>query len=228
MDAGGDCVALCDAGASGGNARVVGQWVYDAYWNVISADHLYPHAFSHVGHKGLFIDRLDAGVADHGDDEDFEPGMFIGSMSCEFDVPRVVPFAKHLYHNRNRAYLPNIGRFAQADPNGSGIGIAELPLYHGRKVSSVVVSCSVESRYHDGGSLYGYLGLNPRIRCDEMGLSWDSFELVDDYMSTSTGSSVALMERLVGTVKAGAYITATMLSYVPMPAVSLEPIRKPV
>lgn len=170
MDAGGDCVALCDAGASGGTARVVGQWVYDAYGNVMSADHLYPHAYSHVGHKGLFIDRLDVGVADHGEDSEFEPGMFVGHASCEFDVPRVVPFGRSIYQNRNRAYMPNIGRFAQADPNASGVGVLDLPLHHGIGFSSMALAFDVESRYGNSGSLFAYLDCNPSNRQDPMGL----------------------------------------------------------
>jgi hypothetical protein len=38
MDAGGDLVALCDLNGSGSAARVVGQWTYDAYGAVLSAD----------------------------------------------------------------------------------------------------------------------------------------------------------------------------------------------
>ena len=62
MDAGGDLVALCDFGGPNGEARVVGQWTYDAYGAVLSADHLHAMALPHLGHKGLFLDRLDVGI----------------------------------------------------------------------------------------------------------------------------------------------------------------------
>ncbi|MCW5757958.1 MAG: hypothetical protein KIT54_12045 [Phycisphaeraceae bacterium] len=62
MDAGGDLVALCDFGGPNGEARVVGQWTYDAYGSVLSADHLHAMALPRLGHKGLFLDRLDVGI----------------------------------------------------------------------------------------------------------------------------------------------------------------------
>jgi len=102
MDAGGDLVALCDLGGSGGAARVVGQWTYDAYGAVLSADHLHAMAHRHLGHKGLFVDRLDAGiVTDTGGPES----------------PRLVPFADANYYVRNRSYQPGLGRWLQRDPN---------------------------------------------------------------------------------------------------------------
>ena len=62
MDAGGDLVALCNFGGPGGTARVVGQWTYDPYGSVLSADHLHAMALPHLGHKGLFLDRLGVGI----------------------------------------------------------------------------------------------------------------------------------------------------------------------
>jgi hypothetical protein len=74
----------------------VGQWTYDAYGNVLSADHIHPHAYTRVGHKGLIFERLDVGVADHGEQGAMTPGMFIGHPTCEFDTPRLVPFGKRV------------------------------------------------------------------------------------------------------------------------------------
>ncbi|MFY7896452.1 MAG: hypothetical protein ACOVP8_09490, partial [Phycisphaerales bacterium] len=73
QDAGGDVVAVIrDSGvpipvqrANGQGsvmvptARVVAQWTYDAYGDVLSADYFAPHATCDIGHKGLFVDRLD-------------------------------------------------------------------------------------------------------------------------------------------------------------------------
>ncbi len=169
-DAGGDLVAIVDAGGSGGTARVAGQWTYDAYGNVLSADHIHGHAYTRVGHKGLIFDRLDVGVADRGDDGSFTPGQFVGHPGCDFDTPRIVPFARGLYHNRNRVYMPELGRFAQADPNASGQTLLDLPLHHGRAFSAVAVEFDLASRFVDGGSLYGYLRNNSWVRSDPSGL----------------------------------------------------------
>jgi YD repeat-containing protein len=179
-DAGGDLVALVDAGGTSGTARVVGQWTYDAYGNVHSADYLHAHAYTRVGHKGLIFDRLDAapslggiGVADEGHDGTFTQGQFVGHPACGFDVPGLVPFAKGIYHNRNRVYMPELGRFTQADPNASGQTLLDLPVYHGRAITAAAVNFDFSARYADGGSLFAYMGGNPWVQSDSMGLlSW--------------------------------------------------------
>jgi len=62
QDAGGDIVALCSAGGGSGTAAVLGQWTYDAYGAVLTADQIYAFPHLHLGHKAMFLDRLDAGV----------------------------------------------------------------------------------------------------------------------------------------------------------------------
>jgi len=47
-----------------GPARVTAQWTYDAYGSPLTAEHLYAHSQMRCGHKALFFDRLDVGVAD--------------------------------------------------------------------------------------------------------------------------------------------------------------------
>ena len=79
-------------------AFVAAQWTYDAYGSVFSADHLSPHPFMHAGHKGLFFDRLDVGVADAA------PGSGGGVGAAE--SPRLVPFAHSIIHSRNCTYTP--------------------------------------------------------------------------------------------------------------------------
>jgi len=149
---------------------------------VLSTDHIHAHAYSRVGHKGLIFDRLDAGVgvgvADRGEDGSFTPGQFVGHASTGFDVPRIVPFARGLYHNRNRVYVPELGRFAQADPNASGQSLLDMPVYHGRAFSAGAISFDVQARYGDGGSLYGYMGGNPWMNSDSMGLFFSPVDLV--------------------------------------------------
>ena len=77
QDAGGDLAALAES-PPGSPARVVGQWTYDAYGAALTAEHLWPHPFVHAGHKGLFFDRLDVGVATAGSQE----------------LPRLVPYLR--------------------------------------------------------------------------------------------------------------------------------------
>jgi hypothetical protein len=118
QDAGSDVVAVCANGPAvptNAPARVVAQQTYDAYGQVVSADHIYNHPFLAVGHKGLFYDRLDRGVSDAS-----APGASLppwattaapygGGQWASVDTPRLVPFARGLYHVRNRAYIPGGG-----------------------------------------------------------------------------------------------------------------------
>lgn len=62
-DIAGDLVALCDLGGSGGAARVVAQWRYDPYGEVLAAEQIHTSPEQRVGHKGLFTDWLDEDFA---------------------------------------------------------------------------------------------------------------------------------------------------------------------
>lgn len=68
QDAGGDVIALCDCGGANGTARIITLLVYDAYGSVIGRDDPATPSTGtpelRVGHKGLFFDRLDGGIAD--------------------------------------------------------------------------------------------------------------------------------------------------------------------
>jgi len=139
-DAGGDLVALCDLGggdAGGGHARVVAQWTWDAYGDPVSADHIHPFTLPRLGHKGLFLDRLDVGVDSGG-----------------AELPRLVPFARVVYHNRNRAYAPSHGRFMQRDPNATAVALIEASASHGSGMGAVALAFSMEDMYGDGMNLY--------------------------------------------------------------------------
>ncbi|MEL6741041.1 MAG: hypothetical protein AAFP26_10340, partial [Planctomycetota bacterium] len=108
-DIAGDLVALCDLnGGATHKARVVGQWTYDAYGGVLTAEQIQANMpLRHIGHKGLFIDRLDAPAADNSGDE----------------LLRLIPYGHNVYHNRNRVYAPAMGRFLQRDPNQSALAV---------------------------------------------------------------------------------------------------------
>lgn len=105
----GDLIAVCDLGGAGGAARVCAQWTYDAYGSVMSADHIHAFEKPSVGHKGLFVDRLDLSNA-------------LGHQ--------LVPFAQSIYHNRNRVYVPQLGRFLQQDPNQSAMALIAASPFH--------------------------------------------------------------------------------------------------
>ncbi len=174
-DAGGDVVAVVGRSGLGPNAVAVvaGQWTYDAYGSVISADHLFDHPFLSVGHKGLFVERLDVGVAD---------ATVPGAQYA--DTPRLTPFAHHIYHNRNRSYHPTLGRFLQMDPNAAGlIVMSDLP-QDGRAFVSASPSMSLDGRLSDGANLYQYVRSSPWDLSDPLGLysGEDAYEDVTDVM----------------------------------------------
>ena len=111
QDGGGDVVAMCDLAGSGGTARVLRSWQYDAYGqclratDVVTSTSGYSIPLNRIGHKGLFMDRLDKGLAD---------------PTTHADIPRLEPLSSVLYQNRNRTYSPQFGRFIQRDPNETG------------------------------------------------------------------------------------------------------------
>lgn len=205
QDAGGDVVAICDVGTgSSPVADVAGQWVYDAYGEVLLADHLLPFPQMHLGHKGIFLDRLDVAVVD----------------SSVNESPRLVPFGHTICHNRNRLYSPQLGRFFQLDPNATAMALLEASVYHGRGVGALALAFSVEDMYGDGMNLYEYLGSNPWNRSDPLGLSWDPFDMVDEFLAEDAGSKAAFMQAIGMSAKATAVLAATIASYLPIPGLA--------
>ncbi|MDX2147443.1 MAG: hypothetical protein SFZ23_07955 [Planctomycetota bacterium] len=84
---------------------------YDAYGQCIAADHLHAHPYLAVGHKGLFFDRFDRGVSDSEAQGAAPPpaGSATPNDPNYVETPLVVPFARGVYHNRNRTYIPGGG-----------------------------------------------------------------------------------------------------------------------
>jgi hypothetical protein len=133
---------------------VAAQWSYDAYGAVQSAADLLPHPVMRAGHKGLFCERLDLGVG------------LTGELT-----PRLVPGAMDLYHVRNRAYLPSLGRWMQMDPNGTGIALALHRISPKDSVHAFVEEFDIQALTGDGLHLLQYLQSNPWRRLDPMGLA---------------------------------------------------------
>lgn len=212
QDASGDVVALVDDNGPARSIqvpagtvvvptpRVVAQWTYDAYGQVLSADYLRPHPTMMAGHKGLFVERLDRPLH-------WQTGM------AAVDVhPRLVPFAHLLYQNRNRAYAPKLGRFMQSDPNGTGLVALDAIAYHGTTINPHAVAADLQTLHTDGANLYQYVRSNPLTRSDPTGLyslqeywdnmregaglAWNGFQTVSAFGDVS-GSISAVVESMV-------------------------------
>jgi hypothetical protein len=161
QDAGGDVIALCDRGGANGTARVITQIVYDAHGSVIDRDDPYGLAASagkelRVGHKGLFFDRLDAGISD----------PVTGA-----ETPRLWPGARLSGYARNRTLHCDFGRWNQPDPNMTGLPVQAALVYHGRDLLSAVQGFDLRGHFVDGTNVYAYLGGAPWTRFDPTGTS---------------------------------------------------------
>ncbi len=174
QDGGGDVVAQCETTAAGAT-RVVGQWTYHPYGSVATAETLETSAAPgsprppppHLGHKGLFLDRLD---------EDLEgPTGPSGPKP-----PRLTPGAKLLVQMRNRAYLPDQGRFLQADPNASAMLTIATGAHSGDPLGvdpDGIDGIDLAGRYGDGACLYEYVRSRPGSGSDPLGLFYGAYAL---------------------------------------------------
>jgi hypothetical protein len=223
QDASGDVAALCGRTSISQPAYVAAQWTWDAYGNVFSADHIFDHPFLSVGHKGLFVERLDVGVAD---------ATVPGSQYA--DTPRIVPFGHLIYHNRNRTYNPQQGRFLQLDMNASGVALMEAAAFNGRGMGALAVAFDMQTRYGDGANLYQYLGSSPWQQFDPMGLFFgdamsagvdgygsdrgiaDPFDMVDEYIAEDYGAKAAWLGNIMKNAEAGLDVLWTGLQMLPV------------
>lgn len=199
MDGGGDLVALAIVD-SGNEAWVVRQWTYDAYGAILSADHIGLSMETHVGHKGLFMDRLDVAMG-YGDQES----------------PRLVPYGHTVYQNRNRSYSPSLGRFLQIDPNMTAMALLSTTAAHGRGMGSIRIAFSMEGMYGDGLNLYQYLRSNPWTNSDPLGLSVDPFDMMEEIVSEMMGARAGVLSGLGKQAQATAVMAATIASFMPIP-----------
>ena len=126
-----------------------------------------------------------------------------------------------MVHMRNRAYSPQMGRFMQPDPNATAMMLIEAASYHGRGLDAMVAAFDVQGMYGDGMSLYAYLGSNPWMRSDPLGLSWDPFSMVDEYLAEDAGNKAAFMSALGQGMKSVAVVAATIAAMMPFPIVNV-------
>jgi hypothetical protein len=136
-------------------------FTYDPYGQVIAHEHLHAHAWLRAGHKGLFVDRLDAGVANSAND----------------DLPRLVAGARLQYYMRNRTLDAWLGRALQQDPNATGVTLVLIAAHDGVALSATVDQFNLQQHFRDGANLYQYLRGSPWTRSDPLGLyDWEEEE----------------------------------------------------
>jgi YD repeat-containing protein len=101
-------IALTDSGG-----EVVRQHTFDPYGEILTAEDFDTHPGIKIGHQGLFFDRL-------------EPSAPAGGLISMSAAVQLQPGVFGLYQARNRVLLPRYGRWAQKDPNASGMLHASL------------------------------------------------------------------------------------------------------
>jgi uncharacterized protein RhaS with RHS repeats/predicted GIY-YIG superfamily endonuclease len=127
---------------------VKAQYTFDPYGEVLAAEVASGMPRNRIGHQGLFFDRLDAATAA----EQLGRG-YAG-----------------VYYNRNRTYLPGLGRFLQRDPNGTAQRCPEFATSLGGAASSPNATFNPRQLYSGGTNLFGYVQQNAVNRTDPMGL----------------------------------------------------------
>jgi len=113
------------------------------------------------GHQGLFFERYDAGP----------------------DEPGIAANAAGIYYNRARFYTPYLGRFLQRDMNGAGLPVPVAAVARGLAMLLDRGQFDPFQHYHDGHNLFLYLGGAATNQRDPLGLVYDPFEDVDDYLT---------------------------------------------
>lgn len=88
-------------------------------------------------------------------------------------------------------------------------------------MGALAIAFDLSSRHGDGANLYEYLGSNPWNRSDPMGLSWDLFDMVDEYLAETAGEKAALFSALGQSARATAIMAAHIATYLPFPMASL-------
>ncbi len=120
-----------------------------------------------LGHQGLFYERF--------------YGPIGGPPAPPLSAPALVaadPAAgvpAGLYHNRNRWYSPDLGRFVQRDMNETALPILAVLAMNGAALDAFLSGFEPVGHYGDGLNLYLYAGANPLTRRDALGLDWHHF-----------------------------------------------------
>jgi hypothetical protein len=107
-------------------------------------------AYPRIGHKGLFVERLDTTTMAH--------------------TERLESNARLLYHARNRWLQPSLGRWTSRDPNGLGQTVQQSWAMHGVTANVSLAEPDIRTSWTDGANLQQYVRGNPVMGGDEMGL----------------------------------------------------------
>jgi hypothetical protein len=163
------------------------HYAYDPYGRVVAVDDLTGGTPPHnaLGHQGLFYYRLDAGP--------FAPPL-AGPDPVTGDL------TTGLFHNRNRWYSPELGRFVSRDPNDTAMPLLLALLSNGKPLSVYLGFLDMQSHYADGMSLYAYQGANPLGHLDGLGLAWGMEDDIDDLIADRVGHALYAL----GTLNEGA------------------------
>jgi hypothetical protein len=122
-----------------------------------------------MGHKGLFVERLDA-----------PPVVWFFN-----DDERLAPEADLLVLMRNRQYLPRLGRFLQPDPNATGVAVQPSLAYGGSALPTPAPYVDLNSWAADGTSALAYALSDPVNGADPTGL----FFSIGDVLGASSWQS---------------------------------------
>jgi Restriction endonuclease fold toxin 9 len=143
-----------------GEADLLAQYVYDPYGSLVAGD-IDVGVESTVGHQGLFFDRLDA---------DLQSQQF--TVLPDGQGGFLAPVAG-IYHNRNRTYHPELGRFLQRDPNGTGASYNGGLSRAGSPPHVIVGIVDVSAHYIDGQNAFRYVRSSPVNATDATGMFLD-------------------------------------------------------
>jgi hypothetical protein len=206
LDASGDVVAIVDdegATAHGfgtgspttSEARLCAQFCYDAYGSLLTVQGLHPFPDPRTGHKGLHLDRLDAGVAD----------PLTGAPIARHEVG-----ATHAYFVRNRHYAPEPGRFIQRDPNATGTVPLAADSHLGFALPGAVQMFELGSHLGDGIGVYAALRSSPWMYSDPAG----TFSVVDmGFAAGVSGMLFGVVNGAIHHVQGGSFLKGFARGY---------------
>ncbi len=152
QDVNSNVIALTDD-----EGEVVRQHTFDPYGEILTAEDFDTHPGIKVGHQGLFFDRL-------------EPPAPSGGLISMSAAVQLQPGVFGLYQARNRVLLPRYGRWAQKDPNASGMLHASL-WHDGQEPMPELAAGSLQGVVADGLNLFAFVGSRPFNATDPVGLA---------------------------------------------------------
>ena len=183
QDVNSNVIAMTDSGG-----EVVRQHTFDPYGEILAAEDFDTHPGIKVGHQGLFFDRL-------------EPPAPAGGLISMSAAVQLQPGIFGLYQARNRVLLPRYGRWAQKDPNASGMLHASL-WHDGRAPSPELATAALSDVLGDGANLFSPFGSAPSIVVDPLGLEF-SFASVFPTAAIRHGLVGGSIGSAIGGVSAG-------------------------